>query len=958
MSHSTRHVTAGALALLAGLCLLLYPLLPVTERTVDYHWSSAEGSAELPLNPYRPAEALLQIQGEIPQGELIDTVRSDDPLVQEQALHVSREGDDLVARVGEADVRHPITPTGMFVGVDGDRLWISDDVRSVMPVEGDHRPAVDSLTLTPSAQSAGLTITADITADTRFDSRPTVVKLTVGVVAAVLLCVALVLFCPLRWPRPPTRWRFLPEDAAVVGATAFGVLAGGATDDDGFIRLIAGSDHHGGFLGNQVRWNNVPEAPFGWQYQVFSWIGAASWEPVFLRLVPWLVALAGWVLMRHLLLPRLLPRAGGWSRLVLAAAFLLGWLVYGNSLRPELLFAVGTAWVLWLTIRAHDQRSLSPMVAGCVVASFTIATGPTGLWAVTPMLVALPAMWPWIRRLPWTTWVPALVLALAGLGSSFLVMFADQTLGTVLAATSARTDYGPIYPVWMDPLRYYRLFMSFTTRQIVTYWAVIALGAALLIVGGRPIPRIAGVEARPVRWLVWTSLALVPVLTLSPTKLPHHFGALMLFGPLAAAIWTDVARTDAAARRLRPWTTGVGVGAVCAFAGLALHRANTWWKLGTLGQIADTKPLAFAGIPLWPVAVVAGALLGVIAWITHRNRPRAGRTWAVVLVIVQVAFTLGTYGNTAQAMIRRDPGDPDGPYTLGGAALGALRGEGCRLERSLTVESDVSAGAIATPGMTPDPALGLPVWEADGVASYDSGWLTIPEPARSGDLPIVVPVSGADAAHRVRVEYDHGKTKQLEPILKFLGTSDFSDIRVHPPAQATRFRIVAESDGPASWRRNILAGAPAPGPNGELVPFAVAAPRVPVVEPLLDVVGDATVATAWNLAFFTPCLTQPAEQSGTVEIPDYVLSDSERPGSIAFSAKNGGPFASALGLRTPVRVPIYAPGDHEESALNALDLIALTDEAPRRRVAPQQSERLRWGTTPGPAVALPGAGGT
>ena len=227
----------------------------------------------------------------------------------------------------------------------------------------------------------------------------------------------------------------------------------------------------------------------------------------------------------------------------------------------------------------------------------------------------------------------------------------------------------------------------------------------------------------------------------------------------------------------------------------------------------------------------------------------------------------------------------------------------------------------------------------------------------TGELPIVIPVAGADEAHRVRVEYDDGTTEDLDPILKFLGTSDYSDIRIHPPTGASTFRVVAESDGPATWRRNILDGAPAPGPNGELVDFAIAAPRVPEVTPFTDLVDDATVATAWNLAFFTPCLDQPAPHPGTVEIPDFILSDSERPGSIAFQSKNGGPFASAIGLREPVRIPLYVPGDHDESALNALDLIELQGPDTPDLTPSRNAEAPRSGWNVGPDIALPGAGG-
>lgn len=968
------HLPIAALALVAGMLLALFPLMPVMERTLHYSWSSTEGDVEVPLNPYRPAGITVTISGDVPEGPLMETVRSADPMLQEQTLELERRGDELVARIGGASVSHSFpekTTDPLYLEIDEQALVMTstpgrvDTTEEHSIIREDHRPAIDSLALTPEAQAAGTRIDVSMRADTRFDTRPTRAKIIVGVAAGVMLMAAFVLlaWAAPRRPPPSSRWRPRWEDAAVLFATAFGVVAGGATDDDGFIRLIAGTAETNGFIGNYVRWNNVPEAPFGWQYQIIARLGETSWEPVWLRLWPWVLALVGWGILRHGLLPRLIPGAGRWSRVALTATFLLGWLVYGNSLRPELFFAVGTAIVLLLVLDAHTRESLVPLVLACAVASWTIGTGPTGLWAVTPLILAAPMLWRWIRRRPVWEYAAAGLLGLASLGSVFLAMFADQSLGTVIAATDARTAYGPIYPVWMDPLRYFRLFMSFATRQIVTYWAVLALGAVLVLVAGRRLPRVPGVDVRACRLMVWTALALVPVMAVSPTKLPHHFGALILIGPLAAGVVVHVMLADEPPERLRPWLTGALVGLTAAFTGLAFHRANTWWKLGTLGHIADTKPLAVAGVPLWPGLVAAGIALGIVAWWTKRRRRAIVRFWAVVLVVAQVGFTVGTFANTAQAMARRDPLTPGGPYTLGAAALDAMRADGCRLEESLAVELDPAAGVLdlepaAEQRMRTDPGIGLPVWRAEGNDLFDSGWIDIPDAVSTGELPIVIPVAGADEAHRVQVEYDDGTTEDLDPILKFLGTSDYSDIRIHPPKGATAFRVVAESDGPATWRRNILDGAPAPGPNGEPVDFAIAAPRVPEVTPFTDLVDDATVATAWNLAFFTPCLDQPAPHPGTVEIPDFILSDSERPGSIAFQSKNGGPFASAIGLREPARIPLYVPGDHDESALNALDLIELQGPDMPDLTPSGNAEAPRSGWNVGPDIALPGAGGS
>lgn len=966
-----RYQLVALLALMAGVLLAVYPLLPVVERAVQYRWDITEGAAELPLSPYRPASLQLVIDGNIPQGPLIETtVRSIEPEFANLGFSVERQGDQLVTRVGEATLAHEIVDgRQIYIIIDGDAMFMGNDPHRGYHLEGDHRPVVDSLTATDDAVQAGTGLSAEIRADTRFDSHPTAVKVVAGILAVVLLAAAVVLlWLTTGRPRGPNaadrRRRLRPEDGVVLVATALGVIAGGGTDDDGFIRLIAGTVHDAGYLGNYVRWNNAPEAPFGWQYQLLAWMGQVSWEPVWLRLIPWLVALAGWLLLRHVLLPRLLPEPGCWPRVVVTATFLLGWLIYGNALRPELYFAVGTALVFWLVLRAVEDRSAVCLVLAFAVVSWTIGTGPTGLWALTPILIAAPQLWRWLRHEGWLGAAVG-VLSLAMLGSVFVVMFADQTLGTVSAATAARTDYGPVYSLWQDPLRYLRLVESFATRQVTTYWSVLALAAlfALVVPLRRrvPGPAIPGAAMRPVRWLVWVGLLLVPVLALSPTKLPHHFGALILLGPLAAAVVVHALVSRDRSPRVRPWFTGAVIGGMVAFTGLAFHRANTWWKLGTLGHVADVKPAAINGVALWPILVLAGLAIGVLVWWLQRRRPAAAAPVAIALVLAQVLFTGLTFANTATAMLRREAFDTAGRYTLGGGAIDAITGSGCRLERSLAVEQDPAAGALPVEMPEVDVATGLPVWRPGGAGRYDSGWLEVPAAARSGELPIVVGVAGMDAGHRVQVEFDDGTREDLEPNGRVLGTSNFEDIRVAAPAEATRFRVLAESDGPSTAERDLTYGAPAAGPNGQVVEFAALAPRLPQVTPLLDLAEGQTVSTAWNLAFFTPCLRQPVQRQGAVEIADYILSDAHRPGSIAYSAKNGGPFASAIGLRQPVRVPIYAHGDLDEESINELDLIRL-EPSDQRRLQPEPAtiadtrHNQVWGWRVGPDVAVPGAG--
>lgn len=726
----------------------------------------------------------------------------------------------------------------------------------------------------------------------------------------------------------------------LVPVFAFGVIAGGATDDDGFIAQILRTRTMSGYLGNYVRWNNAPEAPFGWFYELLSRWGAISWEPVWMRLLPLLVAILGWVVVRHGLLPRLVPRPGHWVRLALLAGFAGFWLVFCNSLRPELWFAVGSGVVLWCVLDALHRRRIGPLLIGALVAGLTVGVGPTGLLALAPFVVAIRPLWRWLRR-DRLRLAAVGVCWLACLGAVVPLMFADQSLTSVLSSNAARATYGPVYPVWWDPIRYWRLYQSFAARQWIVYLAALAL----LLLGWRlwrarrgGTGVLPGVNRR-VAWLVvGTALGLVVAMALSPTKLPHHFGALLLLGPLAMAGCVRLAERD----RGRGFAAVLLGGSVAMF-GISLHGNNSWWKLSTLGLLADKNRLAVGPVPLWPFVVLAGIALGVCVWRGWPSSLRAGwrATRAAGAYTLGVVVLVGSqYANFAQAAIARGPER----YTMASAALSAMAGEPCKLARSLSYEPDPAAGVLPGAGTPPfgGRAAGLPVWAANPAAAdrLETGWYEIPESARRGDWPIVVAVSGLDATHRVRVEFDRGAPKRLSTTRKTLGDSELSDIRVEPNGGAARFRVVAESDGPAT----------ADPKTGRIIPFAVAAPRVPVTRPLIELVQEKNVAIAWNLAFFGPCFDTPREAQGRVEIPDFVLSDSQQPGNISYNSRSGGPFAGVLGLTAPSRIPLYARGDYDESDMSALDLVRLDPRYGSVAAPPVTGERVRSGWAPVPRV--------
>lgn len=938
-----RWVAVLVLALLAGICLLGFIVAPVREHTATYSWDSEQPEFALPLNPYRPAELTVTAQCAdlaAVNGTALDTVRAVDPGLGANRLQLRVSAGTLTVASGARRLG-PVPLQGcrtVVIGFDTHTATIVLDGRPVAEVAGDLRPAVDGFFV--PAGTRGLS--AEIVADTQFDTSPTAWKLVLAGTALALLAAALALIWRADGPRRTRRrWSRPGMVDAIVGLSLVAATAmTGATDDDGFIAQIARTPLASGYIGNYVRWNNAPEAPFGWFYQVYAWWGQISVEPVWLRLPALMLGILSWLVLRHQLLPRTIKRPSRTAIAGLAAAFVLLWIVYGNSLRPENLFALGLGVVIVLVDEGVRRRRLFPLAVAAVVAGWTTAVGPTGLVAVTPFVVAgaRSGLGRQARRTPLAVAAVA-ALGLAGFGSAVLGMFADQSLAAVMTATRARTAYGPVFPIWMDPRRYWMLFMSFAARQISVYLPA----AAMAYVGWRwRRERLPGIRNPMVRQIVGAGLGLVVAMALSPTKLPHHFGALIIVGPAAMALAVE------SWRRMRPSVANpVFAGATVVLVGLAMLRDNTWWKLSSVGMLFDRNPLRLGPVLLaWPV-ITLGVVVGVGGWLWIRRRGDlpGRRRWMAVLAWGVALFTVCQYLNFAQAMAERGR-----RYTLGAAAAYVVAGKGCLLERSLWYERDPATGVLQPEtghsgrgfDRDGDRLEGLKVWQADPQApdAWQTPWYRIPESVRRGDWPLVVSVAGLDAGHRVRIVYDTGFPKLLKATRKTLGTSLFSDIRVHPPTdapKAARFRLELESDGPAVVDR-----------NGALIPFAVSQPRVPITRPLLELAQRSEVAVAWNLAFFAPCLDQPAIHDGRVEIADFILSDSEQPGNMTYHSRSGGPFAGVLGLTEAYRVPIYARDDYTEASITALDLVELVPRFGSEAGTPERRDVVRqgWQRTP------------
>ncbi|GAB3763816.1 arabinosyltransferase domain-containing protein [Microlunatus parietis] len=933
-----RAVTIAA-AVVAGLGSLLYVLAPVIEQTARYDWTSSpeQRSVALPLSPPRPAELSIML----PCAALAAPGTSTAPLVgtvnAAQGDHriPGTAGADRLARdalrIGWTDGRLVITSAGGRVAslVPGQLRDCSTltvrlrpagsaillDDRPVITDPKDRRPVLTGLFTDPAAGPVRFTVVAD----TQFSSTPSAFKIIIGVLAAAALALA---FAGLRRADPvrrrtPVRFRPGPADAAVAVIMIGWAMIGSGTDDDGFIAQIARTGQVDGYYGNYVRWYNTPEAPFGWYYAVIDLFGRVGWEPLWLRLLPLLLGLAGWLVLRHLLLPRLIARPSPWVVAGLAAGMLLPWLVYGNSLRPEPWFALGLIIVLWLVDVGRTERRAVPIAAAAAVAGLTTGVGPTGLVAFAPLLAALPSLIKIIGRRQRALGATAVWLTvLAAAGIALLPMFADQTLGSTLASIAARNHDGPSYAWYDDWLRYAQLLESSFPRNI-TVWPALAV-AIFVAAGWRRFAPVPGLRTRLAGLLLGSYFLFFPILMFSPTKLYHHFGALTMITGLVIAVAVQMlSRSAVPAAALAGLTAGLAVAA-----GLSLRQSNAWWEVARLGVWSDDGPIHLGRVELATPVMIIGLAAALVIFVAGRTR--IGRWTPRILARVLVAGLALTVLVEPLALAKAALARP-GRYTGAAASAATLTGNRCALERSLRAEPDPANGVLGAirpghdfPGRNGD---GVPVRTMITEGRFSSGWYAIPPESIEGGQ-VVVRVGTPAKGDRVWLETDHDR----KVLLNRDGRSGDLAVSLARHGGATRVRVVAETR---------------PGSR-----LSVTAPRIPRTVPLAELVGDRPVYLGWRIAFYASCLRPASLAAGRAELPAYAFG--RKP--IEHLARMGSPFAGVPDLAGFRWIPLYPATPDDAFRRLGYGLYRVVPAGIEPAPAPTRGEAWRWGWTSTPAI--------
>ncbi|MCZ9309870.1 arabinosyltransferase domain-containing protein [Corynebacterium uberis] len=748
---------AARVAAIAGVVGFLFfvavPFLPVHQVQSSLQWpqDGRVSSVTAPLISYAPdrleAQVPVRAVHELRKDEsvILGTLPNDSTDAFNRGLFVRSfdGGMDVVTRghvIFELSPRQvaalpqdtlvtvSTTPDGATVAVSGDAgsQFSSDEDAA----QEDLRPQVAGVFTELTEASAPALIDAglrtDIQINSRFTTSPTAWKAAAMIIGGVCLVISLwalrvldradgrgrIRVMPTGW------WRPRGIDAVVGGVLAFWHIFGANTSDDGYLLTMGRLADHAGYMANYYRWFGVPESPFGWPYyDLLGLMTRVSTASVWMRLPALIAALIIWLLLSRFLLPLLGGQLGRrrLAQWTAALVFLTFWLPYNNGTRPEPAVALGAvaAWVAFE--HAIAARRLFPAAIGVILATLSLAAGPTGLMAVAALVAALaPLLRILIARLPQLGpdasrgrrigAVLALVGPFLAAGTAILVgVFGHQTLASVLEATRVRSQTGPALP-WYEEFARYQSLLSLDSvdGSITRRFPVFIFLAALVIVGVTLLRRreITGVATAPTVRLLIIVIGSFFFLMFTPTKWTHHFGAHAGIAAALAAI-AAVAVSAAALKSARALT--LISGAFLMIFALALAGKNGWWYVSSFAVPWWDRPIQLHAIFATSVVLylalavlVCGVALSFLREV-RRGRGRAQvdeggvdkRTWrglaAAPIAVLSAAVLVLSLGSFAKGFAEQYPA-----YSVGKGNLRNLTGHGCALADDVLVETNTN----------------------------------------------------------------------------------------------------------------------------------------------------------------------------------------------------------------------------------------------------------------------------
>ncbi len=497
-----------------------------------------------------------------------------------------------------------------------------------------------------------------------------------------------------------TRWKkFTLADATVIFGFVLWHVIGANSSDDGYILGMARVAGHAGYMSNYFRWFGSPEDPFGWYYNLLALMTHVSDASLWMRLPDLIAGVVCWLLLSREVLPRLGPAVAASKPANWAAGMVLltAWMPFDNGLRPEPIIALGSLVTYVLIERSMRYSRLTPAALAVVTAAFTLGVQPTGLIAVAALIAGgRPILRILVRRHRVVGTMPLVAPMLAAGFVVLTVVFADQTMATVLEATRIRTEIGPSQKWYTENLRYYYLILPTVdgslSRRFGFLITALCLFTAVFIMLRRK--RIPGVARGPAWRLTGVIFGTMFFLMFTPTKWVHHFGLFAAGGAAMAALTTVLVSP-----KVLHWSRNrmAFLAAVMFVLALCFATTNGWWYVSSYGVPFNSSMPKIGGISIstifFVLFAITAALCGDLAALRgsrDHGEGRLARALTAAPVPVAAGFmALVFVASMVAGIVRQYP-----TYSNGWANVRALAG-GCGLADDVLVEPDSNAGFMA-----------------------------------------------------------------------------------------------------------------------------------------------------------------------------------------------------------------------------------------------------------------------
>jgi hypothetical protein len=739
------------------------------------------------------------------------------------------------------------------------------------------------------------------------------------------------------------RWIDLLVPATLVGW----LFVAPATDDDGWFATQARNAGGSGDVGLYYQLYDISITPFGWPYRALSeWQQLAGSAPVPQRIPALVCGLLGWLVLRRFAAAAV-ESAGPQRRLaaavipvVLGVVYLAWWLPYGMGVRPEPVVALLAVATLLAVLTAGRSGRLAAAWLACLLAGIALATHPTGLIALGPLLAGLPLLRTVVHRAgdPAGTALRGFAVG-SGLAVASLLGFADGALRDV---RRTRTITESLLPLdgWTDELQRYVFLLD--PIPMGGYAKRAAVLACLLALAWCAVLA-AAAWARRIR--LPTPLALAAgstalgfaALAFAPSKWSHHFGALAGVGSAFLALLlvfaVPLTRRVLAGARLPLWCLGLAGGSVVGVVALGWRGPNSWPYAWLDGVRTPYLPPSVLGVELGDPVLWAAGLVGLGLAVVRLGRgPRRLRGLAavplllVLSLLANVGYLVGSFGLAA---LRGVPAgsiwaqavtDPAGARCGSAAPVRVLDPTTARPLPAADPEADPAAGStgpepaggFASGGHHPgSPPPGGSAWGSflarDGqpaertLGQLTTGWFALPTSLPEGAAVAVLAAGSLDQGTTLTARYARRSAAPDElggePLTDPARSAAWRTFTLTPPrgAELVRLEAVDASAAGLGW-------------------LAFTAPAVQRSVPLADLLDTAgPTALGWQLAFGFPCQRIPAVVDGLTESPDFAVLRGELAlegvADLAWSPRQGGVFGHVPRSRPMLQLATVGPVD-------------------------------------------------